>query len=168
MRSHHDPLETFGGKLALIWTGLSLGVAFLATPAKFLAPSLSLPAALDVGRHTFRVCNRVELALCVMLIVLAVWAARRDRWMLAFALPVALVLLQTAWLIPSLDARVGLVLQGQNPPPSSLHLVYVVIEACKTLWLASLGFLGWPWRSSNQLGDLAIRGAKVVSLHGFR
>lgn len=35
--------------LAVLWAGLLLGVSFLATPVKFLAPSLSLPVALDVG-----------------------------------------------------------------------------------------------------------------------
>jgi hypothetical protein len=50
-------------RLLLLWAGLSAGVAFLATPAKFMAPSLSLPVALDVGRHTFRVYNDVDLAL---------------------------------------------------------------------------------------------------------
>ena len=39
--------------VATLWLGLLLGVAFLATPAKFLAPGL-LPVALDVGR-TFAV-----------------------------------------------------------------------------------------------------------------
>src|SRR5690606_30735313 len=49
--------------LAVLWTGLLLGVSFLATPVKFLAPSLSLPVALDVGRQTFMVFNWVEVAL---------------------------------------------------------------------------------------------------------
>jgi hypothetical protein len=43
---------------AILWLGLLLGVSFLATPAKFLAPSLALPVALDVGRHTFAVFNK--------------------------------------------------------------------------------------------------------------
>ena len=46
--------------IAMLWLGQLIGVAFLATPAKFLAPGLSLPVALDVGRQTFYVFNKVE------------------------------------------------------------------------------------------------------------
>ena len=41
--------------LFLIWAGIIFGVSLLATPAKFLAPDLSLTEALQVGRVTFRV-----------------------------------------------------------------------------------------------------------------
>ncbi len=51
-------VDRLGPQLLLIWAGVALGVAFVATPAKFLAPSLSLPVALDVGRHTFAVYDR--------------------------------------------------------------------------------------------------------------
>ena len=60
-------LERLATEVYLLWAGLAIGVAFLATPAKFLALSLSLSVALDVGRHTFRVYNGVELALVVSL-----------------------------------------------------------------------------------------------------
>jgi hypothetical protein len=33
-----------------VWAGLLLGVSFVATPAKFLAPTLGLAQAWDVGR----------------------------------------------------------------------------------------------------------------------
>ena len=67
-------VERFGIKLCLIWAGLSVGVAFLATPAKFLAPSLSLPVALEIGQQTFRVYSGAEFALLVLLMVLGVWS----------------------------------------------------------------------------------------------
>ncbi len=56
--------------LALLWIGLLIGVSFLATPAKFLAASLTLPVALDVGRHTFAIFNRVEWLLAATFLVL--------------------------------------------------------------------------------------------------
>lgn len=137
------------------------------TPAKFLAPSITLPVALDVGRQTFRVADRVELALCCLLAVLAAFAARRQRWAVAFAIPAIIVAVQALWLIPALDARVGLILAGQTPPPSPLHLVYIAAEAAKTLWLASVGLSGWPWRLRRtrtlRLGGTG--GAQVIPLH---
>lgn len=49
--------------LASAWAGFLAGVSFLATPVKFLAPSLTLPVALDVGRQTFFAFNRSEIVL---------------------------------------------------------------------------------------------------------
>jgi hypothetical protein len=170
MRKFRDPLTAFGIQIALLWTGLSLGVAFLATPAKFLAPSLSLSVALDVGRQTFLVANRVELALCALLFGLTLAGAPRWRWALAFALPMTLVALQTAWLIPALDFRVTMILAGRSPSPSSLHLVYIGVEAAKTLWLGALGLSAWPWRlsSSRILGRALPASGQVISLHAWR
>lgn len=41
--------------VSLVWAGMIVGVSGLATPAKFVAPSLNLPIALEVGRVTFQV-----------------------------------------------------------------------------------------------------------------
>jgi hypothetical protein len=126
-------------RLLLLWAGLSAGVAFLATPAKFMAPSLSLPVAPDVGRHTFRVYNDVELALLGTLIVLGAWSkARRSRY-LALVVPGAVVAAQALWLIPMLDARVTTILAGGEPPQSDLHALYIGAELLKLLCLLWFG-----------------------------
>ena len=137
--------------VALVWTGLLLGVSFLATPVKFLAPSLSLPVALDVGRQTFRWFSRVDIVLAIATLI-AAFAYDKDRLRrmsrnaaLPLALPVSVALLaaiafQVLWLLPRLDARVEIILGGAMPPPSRLHDVYVAVEALK---LAALVGLGW-------------------------
>ncbi len=123
--------------LALVWAGMVLGVSFLATPAKFLAPSLPLPVALDVGRHTFRTFGRIEAALAALLGLRAAAAARRRLLALA---PGLAVLAQAVWLRPRLDARTRHVITGgESPPPSDLHLAYVVCEATKLAALLTLG-----------------------------
>ncbi len=62
-----------GLTLTVLWIGLLIGASFLATPAKFLAPSLSRAAALDVGRHTFAIFNKVEwLPAATLFVVLLV------------------------------------------------------------------------------------------------
>lgn len=125
--------------LAVLWTGLLLGVSFLATPVKFLAPSLSLPVALDVGRQTFMVFNWVEVALALLLVVLTVGKAR--RWMQATSVTIALIVaMQTIWLLPVLDARVQVIIDGSTPPSSALHMIYIAADALK---LTLLGFLVW-------------------------
>jgi di/tricarboxylate transporter len=121
--------------VAILWLGLLLGVSFLATPAKFLAPSLPLPVALDVGRHTFAIFNKVEWVLAVMLLLLVLVRAR--TWLIVTAaIAVALlVFAETVWLLPLLDQRVGLAIAGQQPPPSNYHNLYIGVEVAKLIGL---------------------------------
>ncbi len=142
-RPDRSEIAPLGTKIYLLWAGVSIGVAFLATPAKFLAPSLALPVALDVGRHTFRVYNNVELALFALLLILGLWAQRRWRWYLGALVAGAIVLAQALWLIPALDLRVLALQADATPlPPSNMHTVYVALEALKVLWLLTMGFGG--------------------------
>lgn len=129
--------------LSLLWAGLLLGVSFLATPVKFMAPSLSLPVALDVGRHTFALFTKLELLLAVILLAL-VWVEAGSRsgalfWKLAAGALIVLVLLQIFWLRPVLDARVELIIQGTPPPASWLHNLYILYEVVKLVALLLLG-----------------------------
>ncbi|HEX5379070.1 MAG TPA: DUF4149 domain-containing protein [Phenylobacterium sp.] len=138
--------DRLGARLVAVWAGLAVGVGFLATPAKFLAPSLSLPVALDVGRQTFRIYNQVEMGLLVALLILAALSRERLRWLLALAAPAAVVLIEALWLIPALDARVAVILAGGGArlPPSQLHAAYIGVEAVKACWLLGLGLSGQP------------------------
>lgn len=126
-----------GRSLALVWAGMVLGVSFVATPAKFLAPSLPLPVALDVGRQTFRVFGRVEVVLAALL-GLGVAAARPVRPLAL--VPGAVVVLQGLWLRPRLNARTRQVAQGRAVPRSSWpHLAFVACEAAKLTALLAIG-----------------------------
>ena len=126
-------------RLLTMWAGLSIGVAFLATPVKFTAPSLSLPVALDVGRHTFRVYNEVELGLLALLVALAAWSRARRSAYLALSVPAVVVAAQALWLIPALDARVSTILAGGRPADSNLHIFYIGAEMLKVVWLLGFG-----------------------------
>jgi hypothetical protein len=62
------------------------------------------------------------------------------KWQnLFFAFPVILLLIQTFWLLPALDARAELHIQGQIVPPSNLHFYYVGIELVKVASLTIFG-----------------------------
>lgn len=125
--------------LTLVWAGMVFGVSGLATPAKFYAPSLSLPVALDVGRTTFHVFTRVEwiLGLALVLLLLALW--HRRLILLGALLIVAILLVQALYLLPALDLRVAAITAGQTPPPSPLHTWYAAAEAGKLATLLALG-----------------------------
>jgi hypothetical protein len=146
-------LERLGTKIFLLWAGLAIGIAFLATPAKFLAPSLSLTVALDVGRHTFKIYNSAEVALILTLLVLGAGSQWRRRWYLALLGPATIVVAQALWLIPALDHRVSAILAGQSPAPSSLHSLYISAEGLKVLWLLVVGLGGiLSWSRSTGFG----------------
>ena len=126
--------------IAMLWLGLLLGVSFLATPAKFLAPSLALPVALDVGRHTFAIFNKLECCLAVLLLFLVLigpvsWLSRTAAIIMA-----VLVFAETVWLLPLLDQRVSLIIAGQPAPASDSHNFYIAIDVIK---LVALALIAW-------------------------
>jgi hypothetical protein len=122
-----------------LWAGMVLGISFLETPVKFTAPSVTLPIGLDVGRHVFGMFNKFEIAWALLScgLMLSVGVRRTARLPLIAA--ACIVGLQTVWLLPVLDARVGLILSGQTPPPAPYHLIYVVLEVIKLICLVATG-----------------------------
>lgn len=123
-----------------LWAGILIGVSFIATPAKFLAPSLSLPDALEIGRATFGVLKWIEFSMCASIIGILLGSRRRSSTISATVVVVAMLLvLQYFLLLPILDARVELFLNGATGSTSNLHWLYVMIEVIKTIILIILG-----------------------------
>ncbi|RUM98035.1 hypothetical protein EET67_10520 [Pseudaminobacter arsenicus] len=127
--------------VALFWLGLLCGVSFLATPVKFQAPSLDLPTALEVGRVTFALLARVEWLMVILLAgSLALGSLTRPRLILATGL-LAIVALQSLWLLPVLDARIEAIVTGNPSSPTYHHMLYAVSEVAKAILLCVLGGL---------------------------
>jgi hypothetical protein len=140
-RAFWEPAQSVALKITLLWAGLSLGVAFLATPAKFLATTLTLPVALEVGRQTFQVYHWTEFGFVIVVLALGAGLARRGDWLWRLAVPSLILCAQVFWLMPALDERVSLIqAAAATVPSSSLHVVYIVGEGLKVLWLLVLGF----------------------------
>ncbi|MCL4221921.1 MAG: hypothetical protein KJZ65_11210 [Phycisphaerales bacterium] len=137
--------------LAVLYAGVLIGVSFIATPAKFLAQSITLEQALDVGRWTFRLFGWVELGLVTLMLVLAMRCRGIRVWGPIIAVLVA-VLCQFLFLRPLLDARLGAILAGGAPPPSQLHNIYGLIELGKLAALLCIG-LGRHDRSASGSGS---------------
>lgn len=136
-----------------IWAGTLFGVSFLATPAKFLAPSLTLPVALDVGRHTFSVFNKMEWGFSLLAILLMISTTQSRMTRGATGLAILVTIVESAWLLPLLDSRVGLIMEGQTPPPSVHHALYIIFEVTKLgALLVVMGELMWRLRSSGAHG----------------
>ncbi|MBN9265701.1 MAG: hypothetical protein BGN89_14160 [Alphaproteobacteria bacterium 64-6] len=143
-------MTSFVAPLLFFWLGLLFGVSFVATPAKFLAPSLQLPQALDVGRWTFHVLTLIEWGF-VLVAALLVWACRPRvaagwGWVMIALVAVAAVLaLETVVVRPILDARVLDIIAGRNVAPNILHEVYIGLEALKLLLILTAAIASARW-----------------------
>jgi hypothetical protein len=127
-----------------VWAGLLIGVSFVATPAKFLAPSLPLAQALDVGRWTFHVLAWIEWALVavVALLLALTWRSGGVRIGLAaglVAVTATVLAAESLVLRPLLDARVVRIIAGESVPPSPWHNVYIALEALRLALILAAG-----------------------------
>jgi hypothetical protein len=90
---------------------------------------------MNVGRHVFGMFNKFEIGWrCYPVGLMLCADTRRTSW-LPLLIAWCIVALQTVWLLPVLDARVGMILSGQTPPPAAYHLIYVVLEVIKLICL---------------------------------
>lgn len=115
--------------LIFTWAGAAIAGNLIAAPAKFQAPSLTLPVALDVGRMQFHWIGIAE-AMLVLGILLALFVARHMPSRMLTA-SIALFALQKLWILPMLNARTMAIIAGQPVEDSALHLVYVAVEILK-------------------------------------
>ena len=125
-----------------VWFGLVGGISFLETPLKFKAPNITLPLGLGIGRIVFAALNKIEIALAFILFVSFIFARPESSFALASFGGVALLLiLETVWLLPSLNARAAAVIGGTAAPASKTHFFYVAFEAIKLVLLFALGVI---------------------------
>lgn len=123
-----------------LWAGLVLGGSLIAAPAKFQAASLTRSVALDVGQHQFFWIGIAEMVLCAALIITVIIVDRSLlRWVLV---PAAILIVQRLIIMPPLNARTVEIIAGNSVGPSSLHLVFIVLEVIKVLLLAGLAIGG--------------------------
>lgn len=125
-----------------IWFGMVLAISFMEAPLKFQAPGITLPLGLGIGRLVFFALNKMEIV-SALLLIFAFWRVRSNTKIETGLLgAVALILLvETVWLLPVLDARAQMVIAGNEPPFSNMHLVYIVLDGLKLLCLLTLGLV---------------------------
>ena len=116
------------------WAGLVLGVSFLSARAKFRAPSITLPVALDVGRQTFRVLSRTEMLLAVTASAVCA-AAPNTLIVVGLVIVWSVIEAERVWLLPVLDLRAGIRMTGRMPHSSYHHALFARLEMAKALLL---------------------------------
>ncbi len=127
---------------SVLWIGFILAISFMEAWLKFRAPGITLPLGLGIGRLVFFVLNKIEWVLAIILIThLILYRSHFDSPHLVLsALLLVLLMLQTFWLLPLLDARAEDYIQGKDVASSFLHLYYVIAEFLKLLALAFITF----------------------------
>lgn len=116
------------------WAGLVVGVSFLSTRAKFLAPSITLRVALDVGRQTFRILCKTDVLLAAAASVLCIVKPNLGT-VLGLLTIWCVILTEHFWLLPVLDLRAGIHMAGRRLAPSYHHVLFVRFEALKAVLL---------------------------------
>ena len=125
--------------LCFVWFGMTAGVSLLATPARFSAPLITRPVALDVGAVVFAVLHKAEFIALVLLLITIRVSGRAARWWVVCAVLTLILLAQSAWLLPELTARAAMVASGIEPPPSIAHAAYSTLELLKLALLFGCG-----------------------------
>ncbi len=128
--------------MPLLALGMIAGVSFVAQPAKFLTPDLSLPQLVSVGATLFDVSHALQWGWLVLLAVFVPRAkARRSAaWTLLTAIAITLALQQFG-LMPALDAQLVALKHGLPAEPSLAHAAYIALETSKVAALVVLSVL---------------------------
>ena len=126
----------------LVWSGCVVAISFMESWLKFRAPGVTLPIGLSIGKLVFNALNKMEWFFAVVLLIGCVLnkAQIDSSSLVLFALATWLLIMETFWLLPALDARANIVISGKTVGTSSLHWYFVVAEVIKLGSLLILGF----------------------------
>lgn len=129
--------------VAFIWVGFVCAISFMESWLKFQAPGITVPLGLGIGRLVFNALNKTEWFFAVLIGINLIVSKHtlKQASTIFFALPIVLLLLQTFWLLPALDTRAELVINGATSEPSTLHWWFVGLEIIKVGFLFIFGFI---------------------------
>ena len=120
-----------------IWIGLVLGLSFIEAPLKFTAPGISTVLALGIGRIVFAASNYVQLFLGAVIIICSIGMKLNYKEWISILLVSILLLLayQSFILLPILEERTTMKINGLAVAPSYHHFLFILIETIKIILL---------------------------------
>jgi hypothetical protein len=127
---------------AYLWIGFVCAISFMEAWLKFRAPGVDLRIGLGIGRLVFNALNKVEWTLAIIIVLIFLLGGENvfNFSTVYFFISVILLLLQTLWLLPALDARAERRIQEQFVPRSNLHVYFVGAEVLKVSSLVIFTF----------------------------
>lgn len=120
------------------WLGLLIGLAFIETPLKFLAPGVTVEIALGIGRLVLTTADIIGVVMLVLITALSVRPRLGRAIWITLAALWAVLIVQVAIIRPMLNARTDLVLAGAEAGESQLHTFYIAADV-----LLLLGLIGY-------------------------
>ncbi|NBG65669.1 hypothetical protein [Acidiluteibacter ferrifornacis] len=126
--------------VTFLWIGFVSAISFMEAWLKFQANGITLSLGLGIGQLVFGALNKVEWIFAIAILVQYL----NSRKLLSFSLgfyyiSFSILILQTFWLLPDLDARAELIIQGQIVPSSYLYFYYIALEVIKVICLTIFG-----------------------------
>ena len=124
-----------------LWIGFVGAISFMEAWLKFRAPGVTLPIGLSIGSLVFNALNKVEWVFTLLIALdLLLLSKNRMRLILAlFSVVLVILVIQTFWLLPALDARIALYVEGAEVQRSPLHVYYIAVELIKVAALLIAG-----------------------------
>ncbi|WP_262246319.1 hypothetical protein [Parapedobacter soli] len=124
-----------------IWIGLILGISFLEAWLKFRAPGVTTAIGLGIGRLVFGALNKLEWVLAII-VAIGSFIGKGLAGVtgnVVLLIIVAILILQTVWMLPVLDKRARRVINNEPVRPSSLHIFFITAELVKVGLLFTIG-----------------------------
>lgn len=131
----------FIASCTFIWTGFIGAISFMESWLKFRAPGITMPVGLGIGKLVFSALNKVEWTLATIITVSLFFYEGKLKSVLVvfFIIIISSLIMQTAWLLPTLSKRVKAIKDGCSLPSSNHHLYYIGFEFIKLLLLIFFG-----------------------------
>lgn len=132
----------------LFWAGFVSSISFMEAWLKFHAEGVTLPVGLSIGVLVFGALNLAEwLFLTAVLIYLLIRFHNTGSLPKAgMALVLAILLLQTFWLLPDLNQQARQIITGLPSERSPAHWIFGILEVIKVITLIVLA-IRWPLHS---------------------
>jgi len=120
-----------------IWIGFVCAISFMEAWLKFRAPGVTLSIGLGIGRLVFSMLNKVEWVFAVVVCISAVVNGKPVLTIpnISTTVIIIILLMQTIWLLPALDARAALYIENKAVVSSNLHVWFVGAELIKVIGL---------------------------------
>lgn len=131
--------------ICFVWFGLTAGISLLATPVRFASAELARDVKFEVASIVFTALNKAELMLLILFLIVVRVSGAAMRWWAVAGLLVLIVMAQSVFLLPELNARTELVVRGLDPPHSYVHAAYSTLELTKLALLFVTGVLALGW-----------------------
>jgi hypothetical protein len=129
------------GITAIFWLGFFMAISFMEAPLKFTAPGITIAQGVQIGRIIFGVLNKCEWTFLLLIIITCFLDRPRAAVLYFIIIAGAILLTETAWLLPQLDTRAIQYISGQQRQGKDIHWIYILLEIIKVPFLFMIGWL---------------------------